>query len=230
MVAPFGTDVAYWNVWNKALKPWLHAYGNAGYGANPFINYGGIDYHQGFIAYGLTQVHAAAPHAKLLLNFNHCEVDAAQRANILALAIGLKDAGIPLDLIGTEHHCLASQAASIAQQRQAVIDWAGKLAQHGVGFAITEFDVIDDTRGTPADRDAIHAAVSDTVMSTAMAIPTTDHFQCWALADPWSWLNTGYGPQTMNKPQRCSWLDSNLAPTPSYAVARKYFPRLPANP
>lgn len=230
MVAPFGTDVSYWNVWNETLKPWGRAYGHVGYMDNPFLKYGGVDYRTGYIAYGLTQVHAAAPHAKLLLNFGRCETFAAQRANILALVIGLKDAGIPLDLIGSEHHCLASEAGSLAQQKQAVIDWAGQLAEHGVGFAVTEFDVIDDTVGAPADRDALHATMTETVLSTAMAIPTTDHFQCWALADPWSWYNHGYGPQTMNKPQRSCWLDSNLAPTPAYALARKYFPKLPPAP
>lgn len=229
-VAPFGTDVGYWNVWNEALKPWLHAYDHAGYCDNPFLRYGGVDYKNGFIAYGLTQVHAAAPQAKILLNMDHCEDNPAQRANVLTLVKGLKDAGVPLDIVGTEHHCLSSRARMLADQKQAVIDWAGQMAQHGVGFAITEFDTVDDTPGSPAERDAIHAAITDIVCSTAMAVPGTDHFQCWSLADPWSWLNNGYGPQTTNKPQRCCWLDSNLAPTPAYQVARKYFPRLPTNP
>jgi endo-1,4-beta-xylanase len=164
-----------------------------------------------YIALALRWAHEADPTARLFINDYNIDWDGPKRAAMLALASGLKAAGVPLDGIGMEEHLSLSWSPSAEQIEQSM----GAFQALGLEVEVTEMDVgTADFSGTPEQREAAQAAVFGEVAHACRAVAACTRFSVWGVSDAVSWLGVEEAglPFNVNYEPKASWraIQSNL--------------------
>jgi endo-1,4-beta-xylanase len=208
--------------WDVVNEPFWPGHGKPGcFRDGPWYAAMGKDY----IRRAFLRAGRADPNAKLVLNEAGAEwawaygPTDANRAGVLALIDELRDAGARLDIVGLECHWLAA----VRYDPGLLADFLGQLGDKKIYVYITELDV-DDTPFPDdiAARDAMVARRYSDLLSVALRAPAVKAIITWELADPESWLFTGYkpAPGSTRRPRPLPF-DANLRPKPAYDAIAK---------
>jgi endo-1,4-beta-xylanase len=200
VVSHFRGQVVAWDVVNEALTDdgqlrdtlWLRAIGPE------------------YIALAFQWAHAADPQA--LLFYNEFKGEGLNRKSdaIYALALGLKQASIPIDGIGWQTHVFVGQSPD-AMEMAANFK---RLADLGLSVNITEMDVRVgvDQQARPA-RLQTQAAIYRRVLRACLDASNCNMFEVWGVTDQYSWYNVNRDPSQKDAPLL---FDENGDPKPAY--------------
>jgi len=133
--------------------------------------------------------HEANPNALLLLNdtFGQGGIDKARSDEFFALVKRLKDAGAPIDAVGTEMHWEMPQLRpSYLDEFKDFLASARKL---GVKVHVTEMDIYQGSTNSP-DAFAKQKEIFYNVVHTCMLDSNCIGFMTWGIADRYTWLRT----------------------------------------
>jgi len=131
----------------------------------------------------------ANPNALLMLNdtFGQGGIDKARADEFWALVKRLKDAGAPIDAVGTEMHW------EMPQLRPSYLgefkDFLANARKAGVKVHITEMDVYQGSTNSP-DAFAKQKEIFYNVVHTCMLDSNCIGFMIWGIADRYTWLRT----------------------------------------
>lgn len=169
--------------------------------------------------------------AGLTLTYNDygCEqdtpVDDEKRRRVLALARGMRDRGVPLDVVGLQGHLRPEDPFSAPK----LAGFIRSIRDLGLKVALTEIDVIEpETRSDAAARDAAGAALVHAFVSTVLDAAGeggTTAVLCWGLSDRYSWINNepGLPAAVSGSPGRPLPLDAAYQRKPMWhALARAF--------
>lgn len=147
------------------------------------------------------------PSAKLFLNDYSVETIGAKSDSLFALAMRLKNAGIPIDGVGLQAH-LTLPAPTLAQLTENV----ARFAAAGFDVRFTELDVrlADGTDGLAAQATA-YASVVAACRSTSRCKAVTT----WGFTDKYSWISGTFAGFGRGLP-----FDFNFNPKPAYVSMR----------
>jgi endo-1,4-beta-xylanase len=133
--------------------------------------------------------HEANPNALLLLNdtFGQGGIDKARSDEFFALVKRLKDAGAPIDAVGTEMHWEMPQLRpSYLDEFKDFLASARKL---GVKVHVTEMDIYQGSTNSP-DAFVKQKEIFYNVVHTCMLDSNCIGFMTWGIADRYTWLRT----------------------------------------
>ena len=134
-----------------------------------------------YIADALEAAHAAAPGAQLVINDEGTELPGPKGTAMLNLARSLKQAGVPLDVVGLESHVTPGAAPPLGY----LVWLMRQYAQAGLDVEITELDVSDDGLvDDPVAKQAVFRRYAEACHLSANCIG----FGVWGVADQYSWL------------------------------------------
>ena len=147
------------------------------------------------IARAFTLTRAADPQARLAYNDYGCEhatlYGRRKRIGVLALLRGLRQAGVPVQVLGVQGHLNASLPFSASEWR----DFLGEVAALGMTIEITELDVNDASLPAPsAPRDAAVADLVRRFLDATLAEPAVRSVVSWGMTDRHSWVRRGILP------------------------------------
>jgi endo-1,4-beta-xylanase len=187
VVERYAGRIQSWDVVNEPFYPQHGMPG--GFRNGPWYDAMGKDY----IRRSFLRAGRADPKAKLALNEAGAEwADTdVNRTGVLRLIDELRDAGSRIDIVGLECHWLSD----MRYDAQQFGDFLGQLADKKVDIYLTEMDVEDKTfPNDPKLRDAMVARRYSDLLNVALRVPAVKAVITWELADPESWLFTGYVP------------------------------------
>jgi endo-1,4-beta-xylanase len=131
----------------------------------------------------------AAPNTMLMLNdtFGQGGIDKERAAQFFSLVKRLKDAGAPIDAVGTEMHW------EMPQLRPTYLDefkdFLANARKLGVKVHVTEMDVYQGETDSP-DAFAKQKEIFYNIVHTCMQDSNCIGFMTWGIADRYSWLRT----------------------------------------
>ncbi len=164
----------------------------------------------------------AAPNTQLNINDYDLEFAGprydARRAAILDLVRRLQDRGLRVDAVGIQGHLYPEVPIDHEGLGRFITD----LKALGVGYRITEIDVIDWK--LPVDielRDEMAAAHVDAFLDAAFSAALPLSVATWGLSDRYSWIGDAM-PHRRGVPNRPLPFDADLNPKPMFAVIEKY--------
>jgi endo-1,4-beta-xylanase len=208
--------------WDVVNEPFWPGHGKpGGFRDGPWYEAMGKDY----IRRAFLRAGKADPKAKLALNEAGAEWASAygttdpNRAGVLQLIDDLRDAGARIDIVGLECHWLAA----VRFDPGLLADFLGRLGDKKVDVYITELDIDDSPfPDSIAERDADVARRYSDFLSVALRAPALKAVINWELADPLSWLYTGYKPVpgSARRPRPLPF-DENCRPKPAYDAIAK---------
>ncbi len=209
-----------WDVVNEPFWPGSGEPG--GYRRGPWYAALGPSY----VQRALKRVRAIDKTAKLCLNEaqvdNDHEWGRSIRPCLARLVADLRDAGVPLDVVGLQCHLKPAWPHDYGR----FADYMRGLAAHGVELHITEFDIDDASFPDPiVVRDQRVAAYADDFLRAVLQVPELSTFVTWELADRWSSIWHGVAdadPEAKRLPRPLPF-DENLRRKPLwYALARGF--------
>ncbi len=131
----------------------------------------------------------------------------------------LKEAGVPIDVVGMQMHLLLKWASPIVPKKEDVIDTMQKFADLGVRIYITEFDVdLTEQKGTQAEKWDFEANLYRKMFAACIESGVCDSFTTWGISDLHSWITIkGVGPTYLNEPDADPLMfDKGFNPKPAY--------------
>ena len=127
--------------------------------------------------------HQADPQAKLFLNDFGIEVENPKSDAVIELASQLREAGVPIDGIGSQTHIHAGSGLTPGDLAP-VMNRVGEL---DLEFEVTELDVPIANPGAPGALET-QASQYRAVANACQAASTCGRITMWGLTDAYSWL------------------------------------------
>lgn len=208
-----------WNVANEPIGNGMRRYG--------WFNKLGEQY----LDLAFATAHEIDPATPLALNQNLVEMNGwwqqRELGTLLGLVQRLKSRGVPIKSVGIEGHLQSGQGVN-----QAGLDQFCKaLAQLGVTFMVTEFD-IDDRQfpGDPSLRDAACASLARDFFDVTLSQPNCEGLIVWDMSDRENWLTRVPAKARPDKlSQRPALLDDQYRPKPVWQEALNALRRAPGH-
>ncbi|MCP4316303.1 MAG: endo-1,4-beta-xylanase [Hyphomicrobiales bacterium] len=164
----------------------------------------------------------AAPEAELAINdydleFRGARYDARRRAT-LDLVRRLQDRNLRIDAIGVQGHLYPEIPIAHKEFGRFIKD----LKALGVGYRITELDVIDwKLPINPSVRDEMAAEHVDNFLDAAFSADLPRSLSTWGLSDRYSWI-ADVMPHRRGAKNRPLPFDDRLKPKPMHDVIQRY--------
>ncbi|MEX3007061.1 endo-1,4-beta-xylanase [Hoeflea sp. TYP-13] len=164
----------------------------------------------------------AAPGAELAINdydleFRGARYD-ARRTAMLDLVRRLQDKGLRVDTVGIQGHLYPEVPIGHEELERFITD----LKALGVGYRITEIDVIDWKLPRDASRrDDMAAEHVGNFLDAAFSAELPRSVSTWGLSDRYSWI-PDVMPHRRGGKNRPLPFDENLKPKPMYEVIQRY--------
>ncbi len=191
--------VAQWDVVNEALSD------TGDFRPSPFLATLGPAY----IARAFRLAHAADPAARLAYNDYGAESpDSAKGRALYRLVKGLKQLGVPIDVVGFQTHVDVKPVPGFEQQLR-------RIAALGVDVELTEVDVKLPADPSPADLDA-QAVAYRRIVAACRAVARCKAITFWGVDDRDSWI-----PEFFPGKGSPLLLDGDLEPKPAYTAVRE---------
>jgi endo-1,4-beta-xylanase len=170
-----------WDIVNEPFWPGHKAPG--GYRLGPWYDAFGT----GYIRRAFERAALVDKKTRFVLNEAQTERDddvgLAVRAGLLRLVDELKDAGVPLQVVGLQGHL----QPRYPHNPEKYSEFLHALAGRGVEIYITEFDVRDDTfPDDVAARDAMIAETAEKFFNIVLQVPAVKTIITWELSDNYS--------------------------------------------
>lgn len=171
-----------WDVVNEPFAPWDNQPGQYRKGAW----YDALG--PGYIERAFRRAAAADPKARLVLNEAFCERDddlgRTVRPALLDLVKRLKDADVPLHVVGLQAHLQPQFAFDDAVYAR----FLESLAAEGVDIYLTELDVDDSSLSADLnERDAGVARRYADFLTAALSVAAVKAVIAWGLSDKYTW-------------------------------------------
>lgn len=185
VVGRYAGRVQSWDVVNEPFWPDHGSPG--GFRRGPWFDALGPAY----VARAFRRAAAADRRAKLVLNEAFTERDDTLgrnvRTRLLALVTELKQAGVPLHVVGLQGHLQPQYAAD----DQAFLAFLEALAKLDVEIYITELDCDDIAfPDDVATRDRMVAERYESFLTTVLKVPAVKMVVTWQLSDRFSWYRS----------------------------------------
>jgi endo-1,4-beta-xylanase len=203
VVGRYANAVASWDVANEVIAP-----DGGGLRETFWTSGGGAD----VVDSAFVWARRADPDAELFLNDTAVETIGPKSDALLALAVRLRDAGVPIDGVGFQAHLTVP-----GPSREELQANMARFAAAGFDIRITELDVrIPDGTDLLAEQAEVYADV----IGACLAEPRCRGVTTWGFTDRYSWIPgfyPGFG--------RALPFDSAYVPKPAYeAMARSLAP------
>lgn len=210
VVGRYAGRIDEWDVVNEAFL------GDGSLRPNVWLDSIGPDY----LALAFRYAHEADPAARLYLNDFGAEGPNAKSDAILATAVALRDAGVPIHGVGFQFH-VGYQSSDFVRSQ-----WTTNLRRFsdaGFDVAVTELDAGIPLPATPAELDA-QAATYVRVFEACLAVTRCDEIVAWGFTDRDSWIPHQYP----GRGAACLY-DDDLNPKPAHHAVRDLLSSLAAS-
>jgi endo-1,4-beta-xylanase len=179
-----------------------------------------------YIAIALRTAAAVDPEARLIVNEYDVEQmtgrDARRRNTLLALVRRLKDADLPLHVVGLQGHL----HAEVPIDEAGLSGFLDGVRALDLEVAISELDVIDNKLPAPvAQRDAAAAALVKRFLATVFGVVTPTSLVTWGITDKYTWVPIWYSRRD-GRPNRPLPLDAAYARKPMMDVIQRFAGRV----
>lgn len=210
VVGRYAGRISEWDVVNEAFGA------DGSLRPNVWLDSIGPDY----LALAFQFAHEADPAARLFLNDFGAEGPNAKSDAMLATAVALRDAGVPIHGIGFQFHVGYQSSTFVRDQ------WTTNLRRFsdaGFDVAVTELDAGIPLPATPMKLDA-QAATYVRVFEACLAVTRCEEIVAWGFTDRDSWIPHQYP----GRGAACLY-DDDLNPKPAYHAVRDLLSGLAAS-
>ncbi|MDR3527415.1 MAG: endo-1,4-beta-xylanase [Rhizomicrobium sp.] len=224
----YGNRVFSYDVINESIAP---ATGELE--ASPFTKVLGAD----VVDICFHAAREAAPNAELVYNdyMSWSRTGDVHRSGVLKILERMRKNNVPVDVLGIQSHVgsdglggstgLLGDADLIAWRK-----FLDEVTKIGLGLAITEFDVDDQSvSGTIAERDQIVADNGKAYLDIMLSYRELRYVMAWGIVDKFSWLQRR-APRADGLPKRCTPYDDDFQSKPLRQAMVRSFSAAPFRP